>query len=74
MQSALVEYAIGKGQLQVVRPAREVVSGDTASQLAESLEVKFDNLDWLGWMEMAYLFIFKAITSPGCRFRWCQCN
>lgn len=64
IQSALVEFAARNNSLKVVRPAREVVSGNTAIQLAQLLEVKFDNFDWLGWMGMAYLLIFKPEKAP----------
>jgi hypothetical protein len=64
IQSSLVEFAQANGQLQVVTPAQEIVSGDTAVQMAQLLEVKFDNFDWLGWMGMAYLFIFKPDNAP----------
>jgi hypothetical protein len=59
IQTALVEYAASNNHLQLVRPATTLSSGSDAVQMAELLEVKFDNFDWLGWMGMAYLFVFK---------------
>jgi hypothetical protein len=64
IQSLLVDYAISTGELKLVKPARSLSSGKDVLELAEILEVKFDNFDWIGWMKMAYLLVFKPKKSP----------
>ena len=64
LQSLIVEQATEQGKVQQLQPARQIVSDGDTLTLPELLEVKFDSGDWLGWIGMAGLLLFKPKKSP----------
>ncbi len=59
LQSMLVERAAETGNLRQVRPADDVAVGVDIVTVARLLEVTFDSGDWLGWLKMSGLLLFK---------------
>ncbi len=64
LQSMLAARASAEGKVQTVVPRARVVTDAGESEAAETVQVKFDNSDLIGWLGTGLHIIFKREPHP----------
>jgi hypothetical protein len=64
LQSMLADRAAAEGKVQTVIPRTSVTTEAGQSEAVETVQVKFDNDDLIGWLGTGLLIIFKRQKHP----------
>ncbi len=64
VQTLLARNAAATGKIETVIPTRQVKTDAGTSDALETVQVKFDNNDLIGWLGTGLLIIFKPEKAP----------